>query len=78
MVIRLFYGKRTIHTGNSHKLASDLLAKQTKEPLQMIHPAGTMSFGVWGYFIVERAGDEVGCVEGAHPIIDLYLYQEGE
>jgi len=79
IVIRLFYGKKLINSGNSAKAASDIQAKQTIEPTQIILPADTKIFGGWGFFIIERARDfPVGSFVGSLNIIDLYLYQEGE
>lgn len=79
IMIRLFYRKKMIKSGNSAKTARDLQAKQTIEPMQMIHPADTKIFGGWGFFFIERARDfQAGSLVGSSNLIDLYLYQEGE
>ena len=33
--------------------------------------------GGWGYFIIDRSGDEASSSGKSHPLIDLYLYREG-
>ena len=79
IVIRLFYGKKLINSGNSAKPARKLQARQALEPTPMIHPVDIKIFGGWGYFIVERArGFPASSTEDSLNFIDIYLYQEGK
>ncbi len=79
IVIRLFYGKKVITSGNKAQTASDPQAKQTIEPTQMIHPADTNIFSGWGFFIIERTRDiTAGSAVDSPKFIDLFLYKEGE
>jgi hypothetical protein len=51
---------------------------QTEEHAPDIYTYGTTIKGGWGYFIIERSGDNAGSAERSYLMIDLYLYKEGE
>lgn len=79
ILIRSFYEKKMISSGNLAEASSDLQKEQTIEPAQIIHPGGTQISGGWGFFIVERAREfPADSTVDTPNFIDLFLYQEVE
>ena len=76
--IRVFCQKKLIDDVNSAITSTPGHTEQTVEHARYISPSGTTIKGGWGYFIIERSGDDAGSAERSHPMIDLYLYKEGE
>jgi len=76
--IRVFCQKKVIDKVNSTNASRPEHTVQTMEHTPFIDPSGTIMNGGWGYFIIERSGDYAGSSERSHPIVELYLYKEGE
>jgi hypothetical protein len=67
-----------IDDANSVKTSSLYNEEQAMEHAPIKYHSSTIMNGGWGYFIIERSGDDAGSSESARPFIDLYLYKEGE
>ena len=76
--IRVFCQKKMIDDANSVKTSSLCNEEQAIKHAPIKVHSSTIMNGGWGYFIIERSGDDAGSSERARPLIDLYLYQEGE
>lgn len=76
--IRVFCQKKVLDNANSGKTAEPVHAGQVMEYTPIKFPSSMKMTGGWGYFIIERSGNDAGSSEGIHPFIDLYLYKEGE
>ena len=76
--IRVFCQKKMIDDANSVKTSSLCNEEQAIKHAPIKVHSSTIMNGGWGYFIIERSGDDAGSSESARPLIDLYLYQEGE
>jgi hypothetical protein len=76
--IRIFCQKKLIDDINSANNSTRGDKEQTVEHDPFIYSSSTIMKGGWGYFIIERSGDDAGSAERSYPMIDLYLYKEGE
>ncbi len=76
--IRVFCQKKVSDDANSVKASRPEHAEQTMERAPTKHHSSTIMNGGWGYFIIERTGDDAAPPERAGPLVDLYLYREGE
>lgn len=76
--IRVFCQKKMIDDANSVKTSSFYNEEQVMEHVPIKYHSSMIMNGGWGYFIVERSGDDAGSSERSSLLVDLYLYQEGE
>jgi hypothetical protein len=76
--IRLFCQRKMIDDANSVKTSSLYNEEQAMEHGPIKYHSSTIMNGGWGYFIIERSGDDAGSSERSSLLVDLYLYQEGE
>ena len=76
--ICVFCQKKMIDNAISAKTSRPDHAELTKEQSSLKYHSSTITNGGWGYFIIERTGHVAGSSEKARPVIDLYLYKEGE
>jgi len=74
---RVFCQKKVIDYANAARTSRPDCAEPTMEPVPIKDPSGTYLNGGWGYFIIDRSGDEASSSGKSHPLIDLYLYREG-
>jgi hypothetical protein len=75
---RVFCQKKVIGCVKAAKSSRPDHAEPTMEPVPIQDPFGSILNGGWGYFIVERSRGFADSSERIHPLIDLYLYKEGE
>lgn len=76
--IRIFCQKRMRDEANSAKTTRPVHAEQTMKHAPIVYHTSTIIKGGWGYFIIERSSDDAGSLERTCPLVDLYLYKEGE
>jgi hypothetical protein len=54
-------------------------AKQSLETAEKVHDSEIKMNGGWGYFLIKRGKDfSTASSMECHPVIELYLYKEGE
>jgi hypothetical protein len=76
--IRVFCQKKLIDDPNIAKTSRPSHTGRTMQPVQMIHHPVTRMDGGWGYFLIERGGND--CADfplSSYHLVDLYLYKEG-
>ena len=76
--IRVFCQKKMIVDANSAKTSRPDHIEQATENVPIIFKTGSIMNGGWGYFIVENSGGSASSSMRSHPVVDLYLYREGE
>jgi len=76
--IRVFCQKKVSDDANSAKTSRPDNTEHTSEQAPILYHSGTTMGGGWGYFILGRSGHSTGYSERSHPIVEIYLYKEGE
>jgi len=76
--LRVFCQKKLSDDANSVKASRPVYSEQTMEHAPIKYHSSTVMNGGWGYFVIERSGDGAGPLGRARPVVDLYLYKEGE
>jgi hypothetical protein len=76
--IRVFCQIKLIDGLSSAKTSEPCHSEQNMEQVQMIHHPGTRMDGGWGYFLIERGGNDfTDSSLNSYHFVDLYLYKEG-
>lgn len=76
--LRVFCQKKMLDDANSANNSRPDSTKHTMERTPILYYSDTTMSGGWGYFIIGRSGHSAGSSERSYPIVDLYLYKEGE
>jgi len=76
--VRVFCQENMIDDAIAAKTSRLDHAEPAMESVSGKDPAGTILNRGWGYFIIDRSGDDAGSSEKSSPLVDLYFYQEGE
>ncbi len=76
--LRVFCQKKLSDDANLVKASRPEHAEQMMEHAPIKYHSSTVMNGGWGYFVIERSCDRAGSPGTARPVVDLYLYREGE
>lgn len=77
--IRIFCQKKSIDIANlAHAFSHPSEKEQAMEHVQKVLDSSMKTMGGWGFYVIERGRDFIYApYEKSYPIIELYVYTEG-